>query len=180
MQALARRAALTPGQRDAAAEALAARTFPVALAPGQIVAGYHPVRGEIDPHPLMAALAGQGATLALPVIAGPALPLVFRAWSPQDPLIRGPFGILQPTLDAAVVTPDILLVPLAGFDRSGHRIGYGAGYYDRSFAQIRQLRHVVAIGLAFDVQEVDAVPSEPHDVALDFVLTDTSTFDFRR
>ena len=75
--------------------------------------------------------------------------------------------------------PDLLLVPLAAFDRSGHRIGYGAGHYDRTFAQLRPSKAITAAGVAFAVQEIEAVPALPHDVALDYVLTETQSFDFR-
>jgi 5-formyltetrahydrofolate cyclo-ligase len=91
----------------------------------------------------------------------------------------GQLGILEPSPAAAEIVPDIVLVPLAAFDRAGHRIGYGAGHYDRTLAQMRKSRAVVAIGLAFAAQEVEAVPALRHDVALDYVLTDKQVFDFR-
>jgi 5-formyltetrahydrofolate cyclo-ligase len=177
--ALAKRDALSDAQRAAAAQALALRGLPFEIAPGAIIAGYSPIRSEIDPTPLMRALAAHGAQLALPVIVARDAPLVFRVWSPGDELVRGPLGILEPPPEAAPIIPDILLVPLAAFDRSGHRIGYGAGHYDRSFAQLRQSKAVTAVGVAFAVQEIDAVPALPHDVALDYVLTETQAFDFR-
>jgi 5-formyltetrahydrofolate cyclo-ligase len=177
--ALARRDALSDAERAAAAQALAARGLPFEIAHGAIVAGYSPIRSEIDPTPLMRKLAAQGAQLALPVIIERDAPLVFRAWSPGAELVRGPLGILEPSPEAASVIPDILLVPLAAFDRSGHRIGYGAGHYDRTFAQLRPAKAATAAGVAFAVQEIEAVPALPHDVALDYVLTETQSFDFR-
>jgi 5-formyltetrahydrofolate cyclo-ligase len=93
--------------------------------------------------------------------------------------MRGPLGILEPSPGAAEIVPDIVLVPMAAFDRSGHRIGYGAGHYDRTLAQLRKLKAITAIGLAFAAQEVKAVPALPHDVALDYVLTETEVFDCR-
>jgi 5-formyltetrahydrofolate cyclo-ligase len=93
--------------------------------------------------------------------------------------VRGALGILEPSPGAAEITPEIVLVPLAAFDKAGHRIGYGAGHYDRTLAQLRKLRPITAIGLAFGAQEVEAVPALEHDVALDYVLTDTQVFDFR-
>jgi 5-formyltetrahydrofolate cyclo-ligase len=177
--ALARRDALSDAQRDAAAQALAARGLPFDIARGAIVAGYSPIRSEIDPVPLMRKLAAQGAQLALPVIIARDAPLIFRIWSPGAELVRGPLGILEPSPEAARVIPDVLLVPLAAFDRSGHRIGYGAGHYDRTFAQLRASKAVTAAGVAFAVQEIEAVPALPHDVALDYVLTETQSFDFR-
>jgi 5-formyltetrahydrofolate cyclo-ligase len=177
--ALAKRDALSEAERASAAQAVAQRGLPFDIASGAIVAGYSPIRSEIDPTPLMRVLAAQGAQLALPVITARDAPLAFRAWSPGDQLQRGPLGILEPPPEAAEIIPDILLVPLAAFDRSGHRIGYGAGHYDRTFAQLRRLKAVTAVGVAFAAQEIEAVPALSHDVALDYVLTETDAFDFR-
>jgi 5-formyltetrahydrofolate cyclo-ligase len=177
--ALAKRDALSGAQRVAAAQAIAARGLPVAITSGMVVSGYSPIRSELDPIPLMRALAAQGARPALPVILARDRPLNFRAWSSGDRLARGLFGILEPLPEATELVPDILLVPLAAFDRLGHRIGYGAGHYDRSLAVLRAARNIVAIGMAFAAQEIEAVPVQPHDVALDYVLTETQSFDFR-
>jgi 5-formyltetrahydrofolate cyclo-ligase len=177
--ALTKRDALSSAQRAAAAQAIAARGLPVAIRPGMVVSGYSPIRSELDPTPLMRALAARSALLALPVIVARDRPLIFRAWSSGDRLVRGPLGILEPSPEAAELIPDIVLVPLAAFDRRGHRIGYGAGHYDRSLAPLRAARDIVAIGVAFAAQEIEAVPTQPHDVALDYVLTETQSFDFR-
>jgi 5-formyltetrahydrofolate cyclo-ligase len=177
--ALARRGALSVEARANAAQAILARGLPVDIAGGAIVSGYWPIKNEIDPMPLMRHLAAQGAQLALPVITGRDQPLIFRAWSRDAQLLRGQFGIMEPSPQSALVEPDIVLVPLAAFDRAGHRIGYGAGHYDRTLRQLRISKPVVAIGLAFAVQEIEAVPTLPHDVKLDYVLTETITMDFR-
>jgi 5-formyltetrahydrofolate cyclo-ligase len=177
--ALAARDALSDEHRAAAARAIASRGLPVELMHGTIVAGYSPIRSEIDPTPLMGKLAVRGMQLALPVIAARDAPLTFRAWSPGDELRRGPLGIPEPPSAATEIIPDVVLVPLAAFDRSGHRIGYGAGHYDRTLAQLRKSRAIIAIGLAFAAQEVEAVPALQHDVTLDYVLSDTQVFDFR-
>ena len=177
--ALAARDALSDGQRTAAALAIATRGLPFEIAPGAIVSGYSPIRSEIDPVPLMRALAGQGARLALPAVMARGKSLAFRAWSAGDRLMMGPLGILEPSPAAAEMIPDIMLVPLAAFDRAGHRIGYGAGHYDYTLAHVRKAKPIVAIGIAFAVQEIEAVPALPHDVALDYVLTETQAFDFR-
>jgi 5-formyltetrahydrofolate cyclo-ligase len=177
--ALAARDALSDTQRAAAALAVAARGLPFAIAAGAIVSGYSPIRSEIDPVPLMRALAGQGARLALPAVMARGKSLAFRAWSPHDRLLLGPLGILEPSPAAAELIPDIMLVPLAAFDESGHRIGYGAGHYDFTLAHLRKMKPITAIGLAFAVQEIADVPALPHDVALDYVLTETKAFDFR-
>lgn len=177
--ALARRSGLSEADRAAASDALARLAFPLPITPDTVVAGYAPIRSEIDPVPLMRALAKQGARLALPVIVARDAPLVFRAWTPEQPLQPGAYGILAPAPEAPHLIPDILLVPLAAFDRGGHRIGYGAGYYDRSLAQLRAVQPVTAVGLGFDTQEIANIPVGPHDVALDFVLTGTRVIDFR-
>ena len=177
--ALATRDALSSGHRAAAAQAIAGRGLPFAITPGAVVAGYSPIRSEIDPAPLMRKLAAQGAQLALPVITARGQSLRFRVWSPNDRLLQGPLGILEPSPAAAEITPDIVLVPLAAFDRGGHRIGYGAGHYDRTLAQLHKSKGFTAIGLAFAAQQVKTVPALQHDVALDYVLTETQVFDFR-
>ena len=176
---LAARDALSDAERAAAALALAARGLPFAIAPGVIVSGYSPIRSEIDPVPLMRALAERGARLALPAVMARGKSLAFRAWSAGDRLMLGPLGILEPSPAAAEMIPDIMLVPLAAFDRAGHRIGYGAGHYDHTLAHARKMKPIAAIGVAFAAQEIEAVPALPHDVALDYVLTETRAFDFR-
>ena len=177
--ALAARDALSGEQRIAAAEALAARGLPFELPHGAVVAGYSPIRSEIDPLPLMRKLAAGGAKLALPAVTARGLSLIFRAWSPSEKLLLGSLGILEPSPAAAEVVPDVMLVPLAAFDRLGHRIGYGAGYYDYTFSHLRKIKAVAGIGLAFAVQEIKVVPALSHDVALDYVLTEIDMFDFR-
>jgi 5-formyltetrahydrofolate cyclo-ligase len=177
--ALARRDALSDERRAAAAEAIAKRGLPVPIKPGSIVAGYSPIRSELDPAPLMRTLAALGAQLALPATTARGKSLVFRAWSPNDRLMLGSLGILEPSPAAAELVPDILLVPLAAFDRAGHRIGYGAGHYDVTLAHVRKVKAVTAVGLAFAVQEIKNVPMQPHDVALDYVVTEKQAFDFR-
>jgi 5-formyltetrahydrofolate cyclo-ligase len=177
--ALARRDALPADVRAAAAEAIAARPFPVAVATGAIVSGYSPMRSEINPLPLLRKLSDAGATLALPVVAGRGQPLIMRAWAFGAPLVRGGWDIREPAPDAPEVRPDILLVPLAAFDRQGHRIGYGAGYYDLTLAQLRAQKPIVAIGIAFAAQEIEKVPTNPRDARLDLVLTEHEIIDFR-
>jgi 5-formyltetrahydrofolate cyclo-ligase len=177
--ALAARDALSGEHRAAAARAIAVRGLPIEIRRGAVVAGYSPIRSELDPIPLMSNIAAQGAQLALPAIAARSQSLKFRAWSAGDRLLRGPLGILEPSPAAAEIIPDIVLVPLAAFDRAGHRIGYGAGHYDRTLAHLHKSKAFTAIGLAFAAQEVEAVPALQHDVALDYVLTEAQLFDFR-
>jgi 5-formyltetrahydrofolate cyclo-ligase len=177
--ALARRDALPAAERLAAAEAIAAPAFPVTVAPGAIVSGYMPMKSEFDPRPLMRKLADAGARLALPVVIARGLPLVMRAYAFGEALVRGVWDIRVPPPEAGEVEPDIVLAPLLAFDRSGNRLGYGAGYYDMTIAALRAKKPVVAVGLAFAAQEVDAVPTTSRDVRLDFVLTEKEVIDCR-
>lgn len=178
-EALARRDALPADMRAGAAEAIAARAFPIAVKPGVIVSGFMPMRSEINPLPLMRKLAEAGARLALPAIAGRGLPLIMRAYAFGDELARGQWDIREPKPDARQVDPDILIVPLAAFDRHGHRIGYGAGYYDMTLHALRAKKPVTAVGLAYAAQEIAQVPATPRDERLDFVLTEREVIDFR-
>lgn len=177
--ALAQRDALSVEARADAAARIAAASLPVELPRGVIVAGYSPINSEIDPFPVMRALADRGATLALPVIIAREQALIFRVWEPDEGLVRGPFGIFQPSSDADEVDPDIVLVPLAAFDRAGHRIGYGRGYYDRTLENLRAVKKITVIGIAFAVQEIETVPRLPHDEQLDCVLTERELIDLR-
>jgi 5-formyltetrahydrofolate cyclo-ligase len=178
-EAVARRDALPAEARKAAAEAIAAREFPLTVALGTIVSGFMPMRSEISPLPLMQKLAKTGAQLALPKIAGRGKPLLMRAWQWGALLDAGQWGIREPKADAPEMEPDIVLVPLLAFDRAGHRIGYGAGYYDMTIVGLRARKAIATIGLAFAAQEIAAVPATPHDARLDLVLTEHEVIDFR-
>jgi 5-formyltetrahydrofolate cyclo-ligase len=176
---LARRDIFPADARGAAAEAIAARPFPLPIVPGVVVSGFMPLGSEIDPLPLMRKLAGAGARLALPVVASRGQPLLMREWTFGQPLSAGVWGIREPEPEATEVEPDILLVPLVAFDRAGHRIGYGGGYYDRTIAQLRARKPIIAAGLAFAAQEVPVVPATPRDARLDLVLTEREVIDWR-
>jgi 5-formyltetrahydrofolate cyclo-ligase len=177
--ALARREAMPAAERQAAAEAVAARPFPLPIKPGMIVSGYMPLKSEINPMPLMRKLAAAGAALALPAVAGRGKPLVMRAYAIGQPLDSGVWGIREPSKEASEVAPDILLVPLAAFDRQGRRIGYGAGYYDMTINALRRQKPVVAVGIAYSAQEVAEVPTTQRDARLDLVLTERDVIDCR-
>lgn len=178
-EALARRDAMPASERAAAVETVTQRPFPVAIKQGVIVSGYSPMKSEFNPVPLMRKLSESGATLALPVTPKRGNPLIMRAWAFGDEMAAGVWGIREPKSEAPEVFPDIMLVPLAAFDRHGHRIGYGAGYYDMTIARIREIKPVVTIGLAFAAQEIERVPATAFDARLDLVLTELETIDFR-
>ena len=145
----------------------------VAFDPGTIISGFLPIRSEADIRPLMARFQARGARLCVPAILDKQT-IVFRELLRDAPLIATGFGTSGPGPDAPVLDPDILLVPLSAFDARGHRIGYGAGYYDRAISLLRQKgRKPRLIGIAFDCQEVAHVPDEPHDISLDAILTES-------
>ncbi len=175
----ARRDALPPAERQAAAEAIAARAFPLPIQPSVMVSGFSPIRTEINPMPLLRRLEAAGAKLALPVVAGKGKPLVMRAYTFGQELNAGVWGIREPKDDAREVDPDILIVPLAAFDRRGNRIGYGAGYYDMTINRLRAIKPIVAVGIAYAAQECAEVPATERDERLDLVLTERDVFDFR-
>jgi 5-formyltetrahydrofolate cyclo-ligase len=177
--AVTRREALPPDQRAAAAATIAARPFPIDIPPGAIVSGFSPLKSEVNPFPLMRSLAGGGARLALPVVAGRGKPLIMRKFAFGDALASGQWGIREPTADAAEVAPDVLLVPLLAFDRTGNRMGYGAGYYDMTITKFRAMKSIVAIGIAYAAQEILAVPVTERDARLDLVLTEREVIDLR-
>jgi 5-formyltetrahydrofolate cyclo-ligase len=177
--ALAKRDALPASERQQGAETIATRAFPLAIAPGTIVSGFMPMRSEINPLPLLRKLAREGAQLALPVIQGRGKPLLMRAWSFGAPLEARQWGIKEPADDAPAVDPDVLIVPLACFDRAGHRIGYGAGYFDKTIRALRAKKSVIAVGVAFSAQEIAQVPATEFDEKLDLVLTEREVIDLR-
>jgi len=173
-QALARRDALDPVWRIEASLRMADHgATGLDFAPGTIVSGFLPIRSEVDLRPLMAALAGKGAKLCLPVVLDRET-IVFRELVRGAPMVDTGFGTSGPSPDAAVLDPEIMLVPLAAFDARGHRLGYGAGHYDRAIARLHaRALSPRLIGIAFDCQEVPRVPDEPHDVVLPEILTES-------
>ena len=139
---------------------------------GVCVAGYVPIRSEIDPMPLLEACAKAGCATCLPTTPKPGEALIFRTWQIGAPLVAGLYGTSEPASDAPIRTPNLLLVPLLAFDRAGYRLGYGGGFYDRSLAGLRP-HGVVAVGIAYAGQEIPQVPRESHDAPLDGILTES-------
>ena len=133
------------------------------------VATYLPIGSEMDTAPIIAELQKTGTQIALPHVISRSSPLRFLAWAPGTQLAAGPFGLRQPREDAQELTPDVILTPLLGFDRSGNRIGYGAGHYDRAFAAHPNARR---IGIAWSFQEIEHVPADAWDIPLHAVATE--------
>jgi 5-formyltetrahydrofolate cyclo-ligase len=177
--ALARRSAIDSATHAAFGRRLAEEGLRLARLWGApIVSAFHSLHGEPETLGLMTALASQGFATALPAVVAPDAPLTFRLWRPGEPTRAGAMSIREPLAEAEVVNPDLLFVPLACFDRRGYRIGYGAGFYDRSLARLRAMKPVRAIGVAFGSSEVDSVPDESHDQILDGIVTEQETILF--
>jgi 5-formyltetrahydrofolate cyclo-ligase len=172
-EAKARRAGIPVPQRTAAAARLAelGLGWLPGFSPTAAVSAFLAIGEEFNPGPLMARLHRDGARICLPAMVGKGQPLQFRAWSPGAPLRTVIWGIREPDETAPLVEPDVLLVPLLAFDRTGARLGYGGGFYDRSLHGLRARKAVTAVGLAYADQEVDAVPHLDYDERLDWVLT---------
>ncbi|MCP3970360.1 MAG: 5-formyltetrahydrofolate cyclo-ligase [Rhodobacteraceae bacterium] len=164
--AVARRKAAHGQGLDAAAQAALREVLQPF--PGRVLAGYMPIRTEIDPLP---AMHGWDAVVGVPVIVGKGQPLAFYRWRPGCAMVEGPFGARVPA-EAEPVVPQVLIVPLVAFDGRGFRLGYGGGFYDRTLELLRAARDTVAIGYAFAAQETGAVPLEPTDQRLDMIVTE--------
>lgn len=174
-----RRRAIEPKAAAAAANEVAGQVATeiglagIALTSDSFVSAYWPLEGELDPRPALRALTSRGASLALPRVIGDGKPLAFHLWRPQDPLIEGRFKVMEPAPGALSVSPKILLMPLLAFDSGCRRLGHGKGYYDRTLKGLRLADPtVLAIGVAFAVQEVDRVPTDAHDQTLDMIITE--------
>ena len=166
-----------PATEAAAFAARLARLGPdLARAQGAtVISVFASIGDEIATGPLLAALDAAGFVVGLPITGKVGTPLTFRRWTPQTAMAVGRMRIPEPPPEAEIVEPDLLFVPLAAFDRRGHRIGYGAGFYDRTLAALRAKKPIVAIGVAYAAQEVLFVPNDEHDEPLDMIVTEKDT-----
>lgn len=171
-EALAARAALDDRIRQAAVPAATEHAWRWLTSKPGLVGLYAAFQGELDAAPLSLRLAEAGRKLALPFTPPGGKTLIFRLWAPGDPLIVSKFGIAEPGPEAPEAFPDVLVVAPVAFDRRGYRIGYGAGFYDRTIPVLRAHHPVAALGLAFACQEIAQVPDEQHDVPLDAIATE--------
>ena len=136
------------------------------------IAGYWPISTEFDVKPLLQKLSCAGITVSLPAVIPDQKTLVFQSWSKSMQLVKGPYGTLQPVGSSALITPDILMIPLLAFDSAGGRLGYGGGYYDRTLADLRKEKKVTAVGIAYVGQEINEVPTCSSDERLDWIVTE--------
>lgn len=171
LKARSNRAAILSSTRSDAAKAVAGHFFTaVTLAPRDIVAGYWRIKDEMDCQPILVRLMDSFQPVCLPVVLGDEQPLELRLWEQGAPLYEAGFGTLAPSELAPQVEPDVILMPLLGFDKRGTRLGYGGGYYDRTLERLS--RRPRLIGLAFAAQELEDIPREAHDVPLDTIVTE--------
>ena len=177
-----RRRALAAAAPDAGIDLI--RHWPKTGKMSGIAAFYLPIQNEIDPRPLMQAMADAGHKLALPCIQRTGKPLIFRAFAPGDALAAGPYGTKQPAKTAAAVQPDIIFLPLLAYSKTGDRLGYGGGFYDRPLEQLRAQKADFACGLAYAGQGIldsdIAFPVDTHDQKMDAVLTNTGILDLTK
>ena len=169
---VARRAALSVAEHDA----LSARIVAYALAalPAPVVAAFcWPIKHEPDVRGLLAAWARAGVRTALPVVVAEGQPLAFREWIPETPLAPDRYGIPTPTA-GEWLTPDLILLPLNGFDAAGYRLGYGGGYFDRTLAALAP--RPLAVGVGFEINRIDSIRPEAHDQRLDWIVTENGAF----
>jgi len=168
-----RRLAMPAAERAVRSEAITAALVQVLPpCPGALIGFYWPFKGEYDPRSLARSLHARGTRLALPVVVEKAKPVIFREWWPGIPMTRGVWNIPVPEAGDPV-SPGVLLVPLVGFDRQRYRLGYGGGYYDRTLAVLSAKPQ--AIGVGFELSQVATIYPQPHDIAMDLIVTERGT-----
>lgn len=179
-QALKARERIPPEQAKAASMAVAKQLVGVIKSTNSVVAGYWSARNEVDLGEALAQLSERGHELCLPVIEAPGEALFFRRWRIGHPLELGKFGIRIPPESEPALMPGAIIVPLVAFDSAGHRLGYGAGYYDHTIRQLREHENSVQIiGAAYSMQQVERIPAEAHDEKLDAVVTEKEVLTFK-
>ncbi len=168
----ARRAALTDAEHAALSARIVAHVR-AALAPPAVAAFCWPIKHEPDVRALLATWAREGARTALPVVVAEGQPLAFRDWTPATPLMPDRYGIPTPTT-GEWLTPELILLPLNGFDAAGFRLGYGGGYFDRTLAALSP--RPLAVGVGFEINRVDSIRPAAHDQRLDWIVTENGAF----
>jgi 5-formyltetrahydrofolate cyclo-ligase len=149
------------------------------IPPSAVIGSYWPIKSEVDVRSLLSHFCDEGHVCALPVVQNLKKPLLFREWCPGNLLVSGTYNILTPDETAPLAIPSVLLVPILGFDQYGHRLGHGEGYYDRTLESLRSHHSIMAIGIAFDCQEVDVIPILAHDQPMDYIITPTRVIEIK-
>ncbi len=167
-----RRAALSTAEHDALSERIVAHALAALPAPG-VAAFCWPIKHEPGVRGLLGHWAQAGTRMALPVVVGEGQPLSFREWTPETPLAPDRYGIPTPTA-GEWLTPDLILLPLNGFDAAGYRLGYGGGYFDRTLAALAP--RPLAVGIGFEINRIDSIRPEAHDQRLDWIVTENGAF----
>ncbi|HEY4265848.1 MAG TPA: 5-formyltetrahydrofolate cyclo-ligase [Micropepsaceae bacterium] len=177
-EALARRAVLQPGVAELSRRLAQVFVNSVAIPPGAVVSAYFAIGDEADPQPLLDLLRARGHKIALPRVVGRGKPLDFHLVETGAELVRGGFGLSEPHRDWPKVDPDVLAVPLLAFDQAGYRVGYGAGFYDRTLQRLRSSKTIIAAGYAFSAQEFPNLPHDENDQRLDWMATEKGARSF--
>ncbi len=173
-----RRLAIPAAERATQSEAIAAALLQVLPSrPGVLIGFYWPFKGEYDPRALARSLHAQGMRLALPVVVQKAKPVIFREWWPGIPMANGLWNIPVPAAGGPVA-PDVLLVPVVGFDRQNYRLGYGGGYYDRTLAAAPTRPRTIGVG--FELSRIATIHPQPHDIPMDQVVPQAAGACWRR
>lgn len=171
-QALERRAALKEGVPELSRSLARNFVTHVPIPRGAVVSAYFAIGDEADPAPLIEMLRARGHKIVLPRVAGRGKPLNFHLYEEGATLVPGGFGLSEPARDWPLLDPDVLAVPLLGFDAQGYRVGYGAGFYDRTLQRLRASRNIVAASYCFSTQQFEAVPHDENDQRLDWLVTE--------
>lgn len=140
--------------------------------PQTVFAAYYPIGSEVNSRPLIDALNEKGHVTALPTIIDKESPLTFRLYKSGDELVKGSFGVPEPHPYMPALIPDVLIIPMLAYNSQGYRLGYGTGFYDRTLEDLRRIKPVKAIGVAYSIQENNNLPSEEHDEKMDWIITE--------
>jgi 5-formyltetrahydrofolate cyclo-ligase len=174
-QAADRRAVLKPQIAELSLALAQQFLAQVPVAQDAVVSSYWAIGDEADPQFLESELRRRGHRIVMPRVAGRNQPLDFHMWEAGSKLVRGGFGLSEPSRDWLKLNPDVLIVPMLAFDGAGYRVGYGAGYYDRTIRALRAVKSIIAVGFAFAVQEFSELPHLAHDERLDWIVTENGT-----
>ncbi|WP_193175280.1 5-formyltetrahydrofolate cyclo-ligase [Oricola nitratireducens] len=174
---LAQRSALPVAVRHEASEAVAEQLDRLLTArygsiDGLTISAWWPIKAELNLRHWLEGVAARGARVTLPVVVTPAAPLVFRFWMPGCRMVQGFWKIPVPA-DGPEMVPDVTLAPVVGWDDAGFRLGYGGGYFDRTLAVLRPRPFVIGVGL--QVARIPTIFPQPHDIAMDAIVTETGS-----